>query len=357
MLKRKLSRSLAEQVLDEKLEILRRRDHTKSSTDVKNIHSAHVAAFPYLLEICLAVEKASCQQLNNTPSLDAEVKTAEESGDYDYAQLQSENISQATLHAAYIGPVRVSSLPGPKTQGVVADRDIYKGELLCTSVPSIVVSNLVSVDEPTDLLFSDLSRAEMTAKLICLAEVTPSVRTTLKSFEFAEKDDIAHDNLTGLCEAVISKYTWAIDHPSTNPQGQKFKGKYTKVAGHAFTVSGYAGKFNHSCVPNATMVSYGAVQFFRASVAIPKDTEVCVSYGFDPLDPVHKRRDKLRAHAGFECCCPLCLYQLHHVVTPNEKAHRHESFDDLLHDVLSGTDLKCGCKSLRPPHFRLQSST
>lgn len=312
-MKRKRDHGIVDQVLSDKLSFLK-----TNKCDLPKTKESGTGSFEWLLDVCLAVEKIAGEESSASEPDTTTGNDSESQGEYDHAALQAETIYQGCNHKPFIGPVKVSSLPETKCQGVVSTRDVLKGELLCSSIPLIVVPNLASVDDPSVQLFSDFSRAEMTAKLIVLAQSDPLVMKKLKRFEYVGSHSNKSDTRK-MCAEIISKYTWAIDHPSTNPKGQLFHDQYTKVAGHAFTIDGYAGKFNHSCVPNATMVSYGSVQFFRANCHIPKDTEICVSYGYDALDKVHERIEKLRVHAGFVCDCPLCTYQL------NRLSHKGET--------------------------------
>lgn len=306
-LKRKVPDDLVGEALRKKLAFLKKKKKG-IRIPVPDDKSDPTRTWPWLLEICLAQERAGPTAASKSEN---PLRLAESRGDYDFEALQVEEIEKSCHHCAFVGPIEAAPLPAPKNRGVLSNRDIYKGELLCSSVPSIVVRNLADEQDSNAELFSDLSRAEMTAKLISMADADKVILDTLRTFEFAGKEDVINDT-RALCTAIISKYTWAIDYSSKEPKGKKYYGHYTKVAGHAFTIDGFAGKFNHSCVPNATMVTYGALQFFRANCSIPKDTEICVSYGYDPLDSVQQRIEKLRIHADFECTCPLCVFQLQH---------------------------------------------
>lgn len=357
MSKRKRDEGLAEGVLAEKLDFLESKgiQVSETTTTTTTIQSDTLGAWDYLLDVCLKVEEA--RGVLPPPSTVVTFNKEESEGVYDYDALQDESIHESCKHTAFIGPVRISPLPEPKVQGVVASRDVLKGELLCSSVPEIVVPNLVPRESPAleHLLFSDLSRAEMTAKLILLARHDPTILFKLKKFEYAKSSSqeetssspTPSDDTVRQCQEIISNYTWAIDHSSKTPAGKVFRGQYTKVAGHAFTIDGFAGKFNHSCVPNATMISYGAVQFFRANCSIPAGTEICVSYGsFDPSDPVQQRKAKLFQHAGFICSCPLCLYEsslsttrttARKISTP--RPVEGDSFEALLKEIILDDDI------------------
>lgn len=312
--KRHEEKSLASIVLRKKLKTLASRSIHVEQADTKT-------SFDFLLDVCLALIGTDTREDRCKRS--SSRQESEEAGDYDLIGLQDEDLESATEHCQFVGPIKCAPLPGIKKQGVVATRDILKGELLCTSIPSIVTRNLSSRSDPDSDLFSDLSRAEMTAQLITLAQ-NPVVRKKLHAFEWAGKEK-HEDDIRMTCEELVLKYTWAIDHPANNPLGRPLFDTHTKVAGHAFTIDGFASKFNHSCVPNATMITYGAIQFFRANCSIARGSEVCVSYGYDPQDDVEQRRKKLWAHAEFTCTCPLCLWEETHAKHSKQDLHLRRS--------------------------------
>lgn len=309
MKRKHAERSLADEVLREKLRQLRRLD--PSYVD----QGAQTDSFSYLLDVCLALQRR--EGLSRRVSSTDKLRDSESTGEYDLTSLQNEPIEDSVRHVPYTGSVKVGSVVGSKIQGVIATSDILKGQLICTSVPTIVVHNLAEVNEPSDMVFSDLSRAEMTAELILLAEKTEN-KDMLDLFEWAGKED-HKDDLRKTCENVILKYTWAIDHSPS--KAKSYNGSMTKVAGHAFALDGYASKFNHSCTPNATMVTYGAIQFFKANCHIHQGNEICVSYGFDPLDTVQERGRKLHDHGEFDCECSLCQWEIR-----NDPSYSHVAF-------------------------------
>lgn len=284
--------------------------------------------FDWLLDVCLSIERGLVDigeaswppKLTNAQRREKdEEKRSEEAGDYDMQSLWLSPIAHAKLHNAYSGPIETSELKNAKLRGVVTTREVLKGELLCTSVPDIVAPCYVGVHEPTAQVFSDLSRAELTAKLIIACELDDTVRRSLDAFKLSGTRDRGTD-LRSTCTGLITTCTWAFDHPaedaaadedsddtSIRPTRRSRMG--TKVLGHGFSTTGFASQFNHSCLPNATMVNHGPVQFFYANTRIAKGVEVTVSYGYDPLVSVEERRAGLREHGDFTCTCALCEWQ------------------------------------------------
>lgn len=69
-----------------------------------------------------------------------------------------------------------------------------------------------------------------------------------------------------------------------------------------------ASWFNHSCAPNATIESTRSTLVVRAATAIPKDSEVTISYlPLQLLADATSRRKRLEGGRGFDCRCVRCI--------------------------------------------------
>merc|ERR1719253_2461148 len=65
--------------------------------------------------------------------------------------------------------------------------------------------------------------------------------------------------------------------------------------------------FNHSCAPNAAMEATRSTAVVRSVTAIPKGSEVTLSYlPLQLLDDGASRRQRLQGGRGFECRCSRC---------------------------------------------------
>lgn len=107
---------------------------------------------------------------------------------------------------------------------------------------------------------------------------------------------------------------------------------------------------NHSCVPNALLVSVGHTTFLRACRAMRAGTEVEISY-FDTLMPLGAREQRTKSW-NFKCGCPRCAFER----TLPEKLHQEvpaTEVEDFIKDFSNGVDVaSIECQWLRASHAK-----
>lgn len=106
---------------------------------------------------------------------------------------------------------------------------------------------------------------------------------------------------------------------------------------------------NHSCVPNAIIVSVGNTQILRAAKAIREGEEVNIAY-FEPLKPFGVRSRLTSKCWGFHCGCPRCKFE-RALPEKLQEALSASDVDNFIKDSANGIDVSSiECQWLRASH-------
>ncbi|KAF3910968.1 hypothetical protein AA313_de0200802 [Arthrobotrys entomopaga] len=110
---------------------------------------------------------------------------------------------------------------------------------------------------------------------------------------------------------AFSSTSYFDEFPEMRPNPQPFKA-HPKSKDNPFDPNcGFwilPSYMNHSCVANARRVILGDMMIIRATVDIPKDTEILISYTDTKLT-YKERRGMFELSWGFICYCPLCKFE------------------------------------------------
>ncbi|RUS32635.1 hypothetical protein BC938DRAFT_474805 [Jimgerdemannia flammicorona] len=162
-------------------------------------------------------------------------------------------------HSDYVGPVRITEIPG-KGRGMVATKEIANGILL-------LCSKAFAKEPWTATKLNNLYSGPK----------TPPMSTNRTNATEASEIDIAR--ITNVV-AVLGTGTGLWILPSF---------------------------IHHSCLPNATFFNIGDFMFIRTVRDLSAGEEVCVTY-IEMLDTYEGRMKELEKR-NFECRCPLCGFE------------------------------------------------
>lgn len=255
-------------------------------------------------------------------------------GDYDWLSIFHKSMTQASdrrylMEAAdFIGPVKLKLAPG-KGRGLFLTRDVRAGELLIvekaigvgfegenasdyrnsygflfprTEMPGIssaigmVVAQLITgvLDNPS--LHHQLIQLSGGQK----SDFLPSLKLPPSENAWLESKVPASGQLDlEQIKAIIGTNSYTLPlvlkDVTTNPSLDY------EEAGGLF----YASSFmNHSCIPNASRISFGDIMVIRANTDLKKGAEITQSYM--GRAPHHLRATRLKDLWGIDCTCTLC---------------------------------------------------
>lgn len=205
------------------------------------------------------------------------------------------------IHSEIVdGCIRVADVPG-FGRGYLADRDIAEGEVLLFD--TAFASAPVDGDKEFHFLIAEkaLRRGKNSARRTnAVADAQADffwdrvMALPLKGgmerawIEETLDNDMREQML--MCAIAEGCCLWLSEEPT-------FMGLFAASAW-----------FNHSCAPNAAMEGNRTCAVFRALSAIPRGSEVTISYlPSKLLDDAASRRARLQGGRGFECRCSRCV--------------------------------------------------
>lgn len=266
-------------------------------------------------------------------------------GRYDIRGIIEESRSMHYLdHADYVGPVRVTNIPG-KGRGVVATEDIAEGTLLLCSKAFAIVFE----DERKEGVEVS-TNASILAKIVCKLQNEPLATADIYNLYAGPNMPPIPVNRTNTTENILLDinriknivYQNRLElQPDDNLWSQPFlphildmescdKTKIGKEAGLWIMPS----FINHSCLANASYVTIGDLMFVRAVRAITKDNEILISYLLNGGTCADGRENlQLR---GFKCKCPLCELERTQFALRHRRAQLLHMFDGFRNAILTG---------------------
>lgn len=317
--------------------------------------SAHISQLQEIdAEESVALDLSkSCQQ---------RLKEAE-SGVYDWPVLFASSLPSDFDVAEYMGPVKKAAIPG-KNNGLVATRDIARGELLlvCRPLASAIGSAtgegkgkgkavVVGINLYTESM-DPYPFVELVALLIeralddpaCHAKVMAlhagkfgpgdawgvvdvsrfEAAATFNSFHTEPLTASAATSSSSAPEAVSSSSHYALHNPQPGLHSEADAQDDNDNIHAPSSLYALPSLMNHSCIGNVSYAfltpshSRTPIIFLRAKRALAVGEE-CVDSYTDALDELDQRTTKLAGH-GFTCTCPLCIAD--RLDTPAQRSSR-----------------------------------
>ncbi|RUS35526.1 hypothetical protein BC938DRAFT_480333 [Jimgerdemannia flammicorona] len=208
-------------------------------------------------------------------------------------------------HSDYVGPMRVTEIPG-KGRGMVATKEIAEGSLLMCSKAFAVVFEEKSVHDIVIKIVDKLKKEPWVATelydLYAGPNMPPMSTNCTNATEAAEIDIARITNIVIENSFTVDKELWTPLSSQLLPHANR-RGVLDVGTGLWILPS----LINHSCLANASFFNIGDFMFIRAVRDLNEGEEVCVAY-VGVLDTYEGRTKKLEKR-NFECHCPLCDFE------------------------------------------------
>jgi len=197
--------------------------------------------------------------------------------------------------------------------GVIATRDIRRGELVVLEKPVITCMNEQSAHTPRSVLTAD---DKLFAERVPIKQVDP---------DFANPDTLIGSSAGHLVMGQMKRVRAMYNALSTQDQEkvlelhdifEKVVGKKTPFgvySSNSFACGGEGSvlcpiicRFNHSCTPNVMHIWSQPYERCVAMRDIAQGEEMCNSYCNHVFLPRRERRRILKARYDFDCYCETC---------------------------------------------------
>lgn len=245
-----------------------------------------------------------------------------EKGIYDWPTLFQLSQSVFKLDIAdYHGPIEIASIKG-KGRGLIASRDIEKGELLLVSRPlatgrgdpercsfTVGVNTFTETIDPyalVDLIAILLERAEddpkVSERLVRLhpGDAFPPLDTPSTTSGSMTKPTMDISRLEG----IVTYNAFHTESLSQKSTPQSLAAESASLIHSPSSLYDLPSYLNHSCVGNISYSFLADTIFFRAKRDLRMGEELMDSY-VDSLEEYEGRKGKIEKH-GFICRCQLC---------------------------------------------------
>lgn len=271
-----------------------------SCEDVLGLHSRAVAS----------LEKCGLPQAKEALLTAQRHKREQAAGEYDWAELyKSETESNGVLPkpsnvTSFCSCLEVQIVPG-RGRSLVLTADVHEGALL-------FVSKAFALSAETELqkmVLKTLSTCPQVDydRFFCLFDgknggnaVPVALNLEGRASDFAPGENATARVVDVVRLKQILKFnTFARD--TLNEYGAA---DASPVCGIWFLPT----FLNHSCCPNVQRTFVADLMVCRAARHLKAGTELCDTY-VSALQPVHIRRERLKADCSFECQCPRCVLE------------------------------------------------
>ncbi|RUS34537.1 hypothetical protein BC938DRAFT_479791 [Jimgerdemannia flammicorona] len=225
-------------------------------------------------------------------------------------------------NANYVGPVRITEIPG-KGRGMVATKEIAEGTLLmCSKAYSIIYEG-----ELAEMNWSDSLPPPIIIKVVEKLQAEPWTAAELYNLYAGPTMAPIAVDVTNTAEEIqidflrinniVCENCFRVDGdpwPQLSSQPTTLQAKNRTSAAAAFDEEVGKGSglwvlpsyLNHSCLANASYLNIGDLMFIRAIRGIKEGEEISVAY-VPALDTFAERTKKLQRR-NFDCMCQLCEF-------------------------------------------------
>jgi len=228
-------------------------------------------------------------------------------------------------------------------RGIVATRDIEKGELVLTEKPIALELLIQPNNIKTDIIdyFNDIFDSHLKSNQIVYIDNTTSKCVTcqmtkkiIKEWPKKDRDHLLNDYVSSAildedCKQICKNELETKIHKILNTNIFELMLPFTSIDTFGSALYETTRLFNHSCIPNCCNYNDTINIYIRALRDIKKGEELTISYFGLIQDNQLLFHRNLRLRFGFICKCSMCTQNNYYELTNEECKNIIEEKDDI----------------------------